>query len=76
MPILPAKVSDIPLHEMELLRTREPELPWSTDSVDGHLDEGEQLERVLDFVDEHRRLKPLHEQCRVFSGEAPDQRVI
>lgn len=61
---------------MELLRTREPELSGSADSVDGHLDEGEQLGRVFDFIDEHGRLKPLHEQSRVFSREAPGQRVV
>jgi len=66
----------IPAHEVELLRAGEPEVTSSLPGVDRHLDEGRQLRRILDLVDQQRRGKPTQEQRRLVSGKGRHDGVV
>ena len=61
---------------MELLGTREPEHPWSTILIDGHFDIGQKLGRILNFIDQNRRRKSLHKECRIILGKGKNEGIV
>lgn len=63
-------------HEVKLLRARQPEGTGSSIRSDTHLDDRQQLRRVLHLVDEDWRGVALHEQLGVVSSQRPEVVIV
>ena len=61
---------------MELLRAGQPEQPRPAGAVGGHLDVGQQLGSILDFVNQDGRREALHEERRIALRQAQHQRIV
>lgn len=64
------------VHQLELLRTGQPEPPWRAIRVHGHLDERQEPWCVLNFIDQHGRCEALHEKGRILPGQLQYEGII
>jgi hypothetical protein len=63
-------------HYLKGLRTGQPEEAGFAGPVRRDLDVGEQLGRILEFIDQKRRGEALNKQRRVLFGKAPQGRIV